>query len=225
MGSPRLLAIDTATEACSVAVDTADGRVLEEYVVAINAHSQLLLPMIQRVLDRVDCTLADVGAIACGVGPGGFTGVRIGVSTAQALAIARGLPVYPVSSLQALAATVPRPQVLAALDARRGEVYAGVFRQDAQAIPRLQGVEKVCAPEAVNWPATGHWWGLGTGWQVYHAHWRDAGVLGWSGDSFPRAGAVLRLARARIQAGDRGIAPVLLEPHYIRPSLSEEGRQ
>ena len=220
MDARRFLAMDTATEACSVAVSTSDG-VLEELVVAANGHSQLLLPMIQRVLDRAGMTLADIEAIACGVGPGGFTGVRIGVSTAQALAMARGLPVYPVSSLQALAATVPQPQVLAALDARRGEVYAGVFCQDAQGIPQLQGAEKVCAPDVVDWPAAGQWWGLGTGWQVYHAHWQGTGVLGWRGDSFPRAEAVLRLAQTRCQTGDRGISPALLEPHYIRPSLPE----
>ena len=221
MGLPRFLAMDTATEACSVAVSTSSG-VVEEFVVAVNAHSQLLLPMIQRVLNRVGMTLADIGAIACGVGPGGFTGVRIGVSTTQALAMARGLPVYPVSSLQALAATVPQPLVLAALDARKGEVYSGVFAQDAQGIPRLRGAEKVCAPEAVDWPEEGQWWGLGTGWHVYHARWQGPGILGWSDDSFPRAGAVLRLAQARCQSGDRGILPALLEPHYIRPSLPEE---
>ncbi|MCK9189109.1 tRNA (adenosine(37)-N6)-threonylcarbamoyltransferase complex dimerization subunit type 1 TsaB [Acidithiobacillus sp.] len=221
MGLLRFLAMDTATEACSVAVSTPAG-VLEEFVVAANAHSQLLLPMIQRVLDRAGMTLADIGAIACGVGPGGFTGVRIGVSTAQALAMACGLPVYPVSSLQALAATVSQPQVLAALDARKGEVYAGIFRQDMRGIPQLQGAEKVGAPDAVAWPAEGQWWGLGTGWQAYHAHWQGPSILGWSGDSFPRAEAVLRLAQARYQAGDRGIIPALLEPHYIRPSLPEE---
>ena len=220
MDARRFLAMDTATEACSVAVSTSDG-VLEELVVAAHGHSQLLLPMIQRVLDRAGMTLADIEAIACGVGPGGFTGVRIGVSTAQALAMARGLPVYPVSSLQALAATVPQPQVLAALDARRGEVYAGVFCQDAQGIPQLQGTEKVCAPDVVDWPSAGQWWGLGTGWQVYHAHWQGTGVLGWRGDSFPRAEAVLRLAQTRCQTGDRGISPALLEPQYIRPSLPE----
>ncbi|MHB1279931.1 MAG: tRNA (adenosine(37)-N6)-threonylcarbamoyltransferase complex dimerization subunit type 1 TsaB [Acidithiobacillus sp.] len=220
MDALRFLAMDTATEACSVAVSTSD-EVLEELVVAANGHSQLLLPMIQRVLDRAGMTLADIEAIACGVGPGGFTGVRIGVSTAQALAMARGLPVYPVSSLQALAATVPQPQVLAALDARRGEVYAGVFCQDAQGIPQLQGAEKVCAPDVVDWPAAGQWWGLGTGWQAYHAHWQETGVLGWRGDSFPRAEAVLRLAQTRCQTGDHGVSPALLAPHYIRPSLPE----
>ncbi|MEB8534825.1 tRNA (adenosine(37)-N6)-threonylcarbamoyltransferase complex dimerization subunit type 1 TsaB [Acidithiobacillus ferriphilus] len=221
MDARRFLAMDTATEACSVAVSTADG-VQEDFVVAANGHSQLLLPMIKRVLDRAGITFADIEAIACGVGPGGFTGVRIGVSTTQALAMARGLPVYPVSSLQALAATVPQPQMLAALDARRGEVYAGVFCQDAQGIPQLQGTEKVCVPDAVDWPAAGQWWGLGTGWQAYHACWQGAGILGWSGDSLPRAEAVLRLAQVRYQAGDCGISPISLEPHYIRPSLPEE---
>ncbi|MGE4531320.1 MAG: tRNA (adenosine(37)-N6)-threonylcarbamoyltransferase complex dimerization subunit type 1 TsaB [Acidithiobacillus sp.] len=221
MSQPVFLAMDTATEACSVAIHGMDG-IFEECVIAANVHSQALLPMIERVLQRSGYVLSDLTAIACGVGPGGFTGVRIGVSTAQALALIHQLPVYPVSSLQALAAGVPHPQVLVALDARKGEVYAGSYVQNDAGLPQLQGVERVCAPEAVDWPEEGFWWGLGTGWQAYHQHWQGSQILGWSGDCFPQAKAVLRLAMARHAAGDPGIHPTQLEPHYIRPFLPQE---
>ncbi len=220
MKTPIFLAMDTATEACSVAVNGAAG-IVEEFQVAANTHSQLLLPMITRVLRRANLTLADIDAIACGVGPGGFTGVRIGVSTAQALALARALPVYAISSLQALAATTVQPCVLTAFDARKGEVYAAVYVRDRAGLPQLQGTERVCPPGMVAWPAEALGWGLGTGWPLYHALWQRENILGWSGDSFPRAEAVLRLAMARRELGDAGGHPAQLEPHYIRPFLPQ----
>ncbi|WP_215843551.1 tRNA (adenosine(37)-N6)-threonylcarbamoyltransferase complex dimerization subunit type 1 TsaB [Acidithiobacillus montserratensis] len=221
MSHPVFLAVDTATEACSVAINGPAGLV-EECQVLANAHSQILLPMITRVLQRAGLQLADVQAIACGVGPGGFTGVRIGVSTAQALAMARGLPVYPVSSLQALAAGIAQPRVLAALDARKGEVYAAEYVQDADGLPVLQGAERVCPPSAVSWPSDGFYWGVGTAWPLYHLCWQQENILGWTQDHFPRAAAVLRLASARQARGDTGCAAVQLEPHYIRPFLPED---
>ncbi|MDR7927024.1 tRNA (adenosine(37)-N6)-threonylcarbamoyltransferase complex dimerization subunit type 1 TsaB [Acidithiobacillus thiooxidans] len=222
MSAPIILAIDTATEACSVAVNGVAG-VVEECQVAPNAHSQILLQMISKVLQRAGLILADLNAIACGVGPGGFTGVRIGVSTAQALAMARGLPVYPVSSLQALAATTEHPAVLTALDARKGEVYAAVYVQDERTgLPVLQGEERVCPPGAVAWPHEGGYWGLGSAWPLYHSEWQQDNVLGWTDDAYPQAEAVLRLALARHLRGDEGCRPDQLEPHYIRPFLPQD---
>ncbi|MDD2750618.1 tRNA (adenosine(37)-N6)-threonylcarbamoyltransferase complex dimerization subunit type 1 TsaB [Acidithiobacillus sp.] len=222
MSDPIILAIDTATEACSVAVNGVAG-VVEECQVAANAHSQLLLPMISRILQRAGLVLGDLDAIACGVGPGGFTGVRIGVSTAQALAMARGLPVYPVSSLQALAAATVQPSVLTALDARKGEVYAAVYVQDERTgLPVLQGEERVCPPGAVAWPHEGGYWGLGSAWPLYHSEWQQDNVLGWTEDAYPQAEAVLRLALARHLRGEDGCRPDQLEPHYIRPFLPQD---
>lgn len=221
MSDPIILAIDTATEACSVAVNGSSGMVAECQVEA-NAHSQILLPMVSRVLQHAGLTLADLDAIACGIGPGGFTGVRIGVSTAQALAMALGLRVYPVSSLQALAATTPHPSVLTALDARKGEVYAAVYVQDATGLPVLQGEERVCPPGAVAWPHEGWYWGLGTGWPLYHSGWQQDSILGWTGEAYPHAEAVLRLALARQARGGEACRPEQLEPHYIRPFLPQD---
>ena len=222
---PRLLAIETATEACSVAIGD-EGGIMEEFAVAANAHSTLLLPMLEKVLAASGWSLAQLDGIACGVGPGGFTGVRIGVSTAQGLAMAAGLPVFPVSSLRALAMGAPQAQVLAALDARRGEVYAATFLHAAAALPERLGGERVCAPELVSWPGGGPCWGVGSGWQVYHAVWEAAlggRLLGWDGAVFPHAADVLRLALPAAQRGE-GMDAVLLEPHYIRPSQPEEQR-
>ncbi|MCL5979633.1 MAG: tRNA (adenosine(37)-N6)-threonylcarbamoyltransferase complex dimerization subunit type 1 TsaB [Gammaproteobacteria bacterium] len=222
---PRLLAIETATEACSVAIGD-EGWIIEEFAVAANAHSTLLLPMLEKVLATSGWSLAQLDGIACGVGPGGFTGVRMGVSTVQGLAMAAGLPVFPVSSLRALAMGSPRAQVLAALDARRGEVYGATFLRTAAPLPERLGVERVCAPQLISWPGEGQCWGVGSGWQAYHAIWEAAlgeRLLGWDGAVFPHAADVLRLALPAALDG-AGLDALLLEPHYIRPSQPEEQR-
>ena len=222
---PRLLAIETATEACSVAIGD-EGGIMEEFAVAANAHSTLLLPMLEKVLAASGWSLAQLDGIACGVGPGGFTGVRIGVSTVQGLAMAAGLPVFPVSSLRALAMGAPQAQVLAALDARRGEVYGAPFLHPAGALPERLGAERVCAPELISWPGEGQCWGVGSGWRAYHSIWEAAlgeRLLGWDDAAFPHAADVLRLALPAALGGE-GMDAILLEPHYIRPSQPEEQR-
>ena len=216
------LAIETATEACSAAVYDGE-RLWQDLVIAPNRHSDLLLPMIDGVLSQAGLHLGQIDALACAVGPGGFTAVRLGISTMQGLAIATGRPLYPVSSLQALAAGAPGKPVLAAFDARKGEVYAAAFRPDAQGIPQLLAPEKVCPPASLCWPPTEeNWLGLGTGWTAYARHW--PGVHGWQGDRYPQAAQILRLAQVRAAAGDAGVAPEELEPNYIRPSQAEEGK-
>ncbi len=223
------LAIETATEACSVALACGD-LLWEDSRIAPNQHSQLLLPMIQGVLERGDLSLAAVDAIACGIGPGGFTAVRLGISTAQGLAQALARPLYPVSSLQALAAGDPHPATLVAMDARRSEVYAAAFLRDGDDIPRLLGQERVIRPEDLAWPpplpaGAGLWAGIGTGWNLYASLWQGGSPVSWSAGHYPKAREVLSLARYRWKAeGDQGISPEAMEPHYIRPSQAEEKR-
>ncbi|MGC9127575.1 MAG: tRNA (adenosine(37)-N6)-threonylcarbamoyltransferase complex dimerization subunit type 1 TsaB [Acidithiobacillus sp.] len=220
------LALETATEYCSVAVAVGDA-VYSRGTLAAHRHSDLLLPMIDAVLAEAGIGAGALDAIACGVGPGGFTAVRIGVSTAQALAQALDLPVYAVSSLQALAAASLDRGVLAAFDARKGEVYAGVFLRDDTGWPQLQGAERVCPPEALHWPPSqpaGHTWrGMGSGWQVYGDVWQGPNLVAVDADRYPQAREVLSLARGRAEQGDGGLAPWELEPHYIRPSQAELG--
>lgn len=163
-----LLALDTATEACSAALLYQD-RVISRFEVIPRLHAQRLLPMLEELLVEAGITLADVDALIFGRGPGAFTGVRIATGMVQGLAFASGKPVIAVSNLAALAQRAWREhhaeQVCAAIDARMDEVYWGCY-QSQQGVMQLVGEERVCAPEAVSLPAdfqTPH--GAGTGWQ------------------------------------------------------------
>jgi tRNA threonylcarbamoyladenosine biosynthesis protein TsaB len=128
-----LLAMDTATPSTVAGVLLADGRVVEARddppEGSRGEHASRLLGLVERALDQGGVTWDDVERIAVGVGPGGFTGLRIGIATARALAQARGLPLAPVSSLAALAAGADAAgsATAAVIDARRGEVFAGVW--------------------------------------------------------------------------------------------------
>src|SRR5690554_5943555 len=126
----KLLAIDTATEACSVAL-LVDGQTFDRYAVIPRLHARQVLPMVQQVLDEAGTALAAVDAIAFGQGPGAFTGLRIAAGVVQGLAFALDKPVLPVSSLAAIAQRVWREQqagqVAVAIDARMDEVYWGCY--------------------------------------------------------------------------------------------------
>jgi tRNA threonylcarbamoyladenosine biosynthesis protein TsaB len=133
-----LLALDTAMPATVAGVLLGDGSVVETRddppAGSRGEHASRLLPLVERAMGEAAIGWDQLERIAVGVGPGGFTGLRIGISTARALAQARGLPLVPVSSLEALAAGAEDPVVAAVVDARRGEVFAGAWRQREQLV-------------------------------------------------------------------------------------------
>lgn len=223
----HLLAIDTATEACSVAL-WSNGQVRERFDVAPRRHAELALPWAQALLDEAGLRKSQLDAIAVGRGPGAFTGVRLAVSLAQGMALALDLPVVPVSTLATLAMQAPQGQVAAAIDARMGEVYLGLFERSADDCLPLAD-EAVLPPEQVTLP-DGAWHAVGTGLaaadglltQRHHARWLsvDAAAL-------PHAADVARLA---VQAFARGqaVAADRLEPAYLRQQVAltiEQRRQ
>ncbi len=129
----RVLGIETSTSVCSVAlVDAA--RVVAECTLDLGVHhSERLLPMVARLLEETGSELADLDGIAVGAGPGSFTGLRIGMGTAKGLCVGLGVPLVAVSTLEGLALNaVAGTPVCATLDARRGDVYAGVYRFDGR---------------------------------------------------------------------------------------------
>lgn len=153
----RLLAIETSSEACSVAL-AVDGEWREIHEHAPMKHAELLLPAISRLLLEADLPLAAVDGIAFGRGPGSFTSLRIGIGVVQGLAWAADLPVIPCSSLAAVAqdaleqAAEPGHRICVAVDARMQEVYSAEFQASPARIVGSVGAERVCAPAAVAVP-------------------------------------------------------------------------
>jgi tRNA threonylcarbamoyladenosine biosynthesis protein TsaB len=148
----KLLAFDTATRSTTVALADSDGGPLIEarddpLLTERPRHTTLLMPLIADVLQRAGCDWDDIGQIAVGVGPGTFTGLRIGVATARALARTLGIGLVGVSTLHSLALGAVDEAwaqecdaILAVLDARRGEVFAAAWTAtdtDASADDRL----------------------------------------------------------------------------------------
>ncbi len=185
----RVLAIDTATEACSAAILVA-GEVHERFLIAPRRHSALILPMVEEVLAEAGVSLRQLDGLAFGRGPGSFTGVRIATGVIQGLALASDLPVAPVSTLAALAQGAFRPGgpecIVAALDARMGEVYLGIYMMGGiytlggTCAPGTPGIcaattlrplrpEAVIDPAAISASLTGAWTGVGSGFQAHGA--------------------------------------------------------
>lgn len=225
----KLLALDTSTEACSAAV-LADGAVSSEFELAPRVHTRLILPMVDKVLSAAGLRLQDVDAVVVGRGPGAFTGIRIGVGVAQGLAMAADKPVIPVSTLAALAQQVymqqGATQVLAALDARMGEVYWGQYAvQDG--LMQLQGEEQVCAPQDVPL-AEGHaWFAVGHGWSAYSDVLQArfaAALTGADAEMLPAAKFMLPLAAAEWVLG-KAVAPEDAQPVYLRNKVALTTRE
>ncbi|TWC29597.1 tRNA threonylcarbamoyladenosine biosynthesis protein TsaB [Pseudomonas sp. SJZ079] len=217
-----LLALDTATEACSVAL-LHDGTVLSHYEVIPRLHAQRLLPMIKALLDEAGVPLSALDAIAFGRGPGAFTGVRIAIGVVQGLAFALERPVLPVSNLAVLAQRALREhgasQVAAAIDARMDEVYWGCYRAE-QGEMRLLGVESVLPPEQASLPrdAAGDWFGAGTGWGAYAARLAPQ-VSAQDGAMLPHAEDLLSLARFAWARGEAVVADQA-QPVYLRDKVA-----
>lgn len=227
----KLLAFETATEACSVAI-WVDGEVRERFEIAPRRHAELVLPWAEELLAQAGIVRSQLDAIAVGRGPGAFTGVRLAVSIAQGIALALDLPVVPVSTLAALACRAQRGAVesptpiLAAIDARMGEVYAGAFRRDGDDL-RALSAEAVGAPLAIAVPEDGaqaalSWIGVGTGFAAADGALRQRlqhRLSAVDAAALPHAVDVAHIA-VRAFARGEGIAPERLEPAYLRNNVA-----
>ncbi len=223
----RLLAIETATEACSVALYQ-DGDVLERFEIAPRRHAALVLPWVEALLTDAAITPAQLDAIAFGRGPGSFTGLRIAAGVTQGLAFAADIPVVPVSTLAALAygahIASGRTNILAALDARMKEVYWGAYRVDSSGHASLVSEERVCAPEAVPLPGSGEWFGAGSGWQSYRdvlSARCDLSKTACLPDCLPHASDIAQLAAGLYQVGE-AVPPEQAAPVYLRNNVADK---
>ena len=220
----NLLALDTSTEFCSVALD-GGGRRFSRHVLAGNTHSEIALGLIDGLLAEAGLRIADLSGIAFGEGPGSFTGLRIGAGIVQGLALSRDLPVAGICTLEALAEEARRlhgcNRVIACLDARMSEVYHAAYVHEGGAW-RVESAPGVFPPASV--PAVGGtgWAGAGSGFAacgdalgaLYGA--QLARVLP---DVWPVAGAILDLARPLFERGGAGDAATAV-PIYLRDKVA-----
>ena len=215
-----LLALDTATEACSAAL-LHEGQVIHRFEVIPRMHAVRLLPMIEELLEQAGITLRQIDALVFGRGPGAFTGVRIATGMVQGMAFATGKPVIDISNLAALAQRAWREHqseyVFAAIDARMDEVYWGCYQLQGS-VMQLVGKECVSAPESVML-AAGMLLpdGAGTGWQYAE---RLAVRVGrnWP-QMLPDARDLLDLALPRWEAG-AVLDAADAQPVYLRDKVA-----
>lgn len=148
----NLLAIDTTTNQASVAISI-NGKLLSKENTNIKQHAEYLLPMISELFTETGTSFAELQGIVFGCGPGSFTGIRVSCSVAKALAYAHNLPMYPVTSLHAIAYAacdgnlVVDTSVLAMLDARMQEFYWQYFSDLQIGCPEVSSVEDIKIPE------------------------------------------------------------------------------
>ena len=222
----NLLAVDTSTRSCSAAV-IVDGRLAVELcTVSGRTHTVALMAMIREALMRAETSPGTLDGFAVTVGPGSFTGLRIGISTVKGLAFACGKPCIGISSLEALAAACPSSAhagtICSLMDARKGQLYAGVFGRTATGLA-LIGEERAVSPEEACdiHEAPGLFVGDGA---LMHAdlirsrHGKEAHIAS-AELSYPKASTVGRIAVARWM--EHPTAP--LQPRYLRRSDVELG--
>ena len=191
-----------------------------EEALAENRHSEMLVPMLRRLLERARLAPAQMDAFGFGQGPGSFTGIRIACGIVQGLAFAAHRPVVPVPSLLALAEQSNESRVIAALDARMGEAYLAAYARngddwDEVIAPRLADPSSLPPLPGRRWAATGsgfdrHPW--------LREAYRETVEMRFEGD-LPRAGAVARLAARRFAHGG-GIAAAEAAPLYLRDKVA-----
>ena len=224
----KLLAIDSATEACSTAL-WLDGEVISRFELAPRRHTELLLPQVDAVLAEAGLKLSQLDALAFGRGPGSFTGVRIATASVQGLAWAAGLTVVPVSTLAAIAQGMmdasDAQTVACAIDARMGEVYWAWYRRNPRGLAELSGKECVVPPAEVSLvQGSTPWHAAGTGWGAY------AEVLverlgsqpaDIDAERLPRSREIVKLAVDAFSSGE-AVTPEQALPVYLRNKVTHQ---
>ncbi len=216
----RVLALDTSTEYCSVAL-WQDGVIVERCELAGQKHSEMLIAMIDALLKDTGVKLNQCDGIAFGKGPGSFTGVRIACGAAQGLAFGANLPVAGMCTLQALAEASGKSRVIAALDARMGEIYHAAYQKQNN-VWATESEPCLCKPQDAP-PVSGKdWFGVGSGFAMYGEalNARYAGqLIGVNGAAVPQALTIAILGAAQFALG-HGVDAAEALPLYLRDKVA-----
>jgi len=217
----KILALETSTEFCSVALNL-DGEVSGKEILAGRNHSGMILPMVQDMLAESGLVLQQIDGIAFGAGPGSFTGLRIACGVAQGLAFAADLPVAAISTLQAVAQQIDQHKVIVALDARMSEIYHAAFRKSTNQIWEIISAPVLCSPQHAPPVSGNEWHGCGSGFDVYcdvlTMQYR-ANIRQICAGLHPRAHEIAQLAAPEFRNGAY-TDPALAAPFYIRNKVA-----
>ncbi|MGB0955782.1 MAG: tRNA (adenosine(37)-N6)-threonylcarbamoyltransferase complex dimerization subunit type 1 TsaB [Panacagrimonas sp.] len=218
----RILAIDSSTQACSVALSV-DGQLLEHFEIVGQSHIQRLLPMMNALMAEAGVSARQLDGLVCGVGPGSFVGVRIAVGLVKGMAMSLDRPVYPVSSLAMLARRALQSgehRILAAIDARMGEIYFQAFVRSRTGTLQAQSDPVLVTPERLPQPQGHHWFACGSAWAAYSDALTarlDAQVHGVDADALPHAQTALAVAHDGARNWQDASA---LTPLYVRDKVA-----
>lgn len=220
----KLLAIDTVTEACSVAL-WLEGEVTTQESVVYQSHTEHVLPMVQSLLAESETTLSQLDAIVFDRGPGSFTGLRIGAGVTQGLALGISCPVIPVSSLATLAQGSWRqdaqPQVIACIDARQVEVYWAGYQLQENVMVAVTA-EQVGSAHTVQPEPGQSWYGVGTGFDRYHDELAGLPGVNWLGTQSQRYPLAQDMFAQAISAwqSQNWVQPADAIPVYLRDNVA-----
>lgn len=216
----KVLALETSTTACSIAIQR-DDTIFTRHIIAPMQQAKLILPIIDELLQESNLSLQSLDAIAYGAGPGSFTGIRIANSVAQGLGMAANKPVVPVSSLAILAQTVfnqyGAETMFIAIDARMQQLYWAKYTIKND-LACLDGSENLYAPAEIPSEACENWYGVGDGWSLYLDE--LSGKINGKASQIvpnlePKADALLPLAGDLIAKG-KTISAINATPVYLR---------
>jgi tRNA threonylcarbamoyladenosine biosynthesis protein TsaB len=222
----KLLAVETATEACSAALYL-EGEIYQRFSIAPQQHTRLILPMIDELMAEAGLRPQHLDGLAFGCGPGSFTGIRIATGIIQGLAFAADLPVVPVSTLAALAQDcfnqASHDVVFAAIDARLAEIFWGVYQRNAYGVAELVGEEAVLPATEITFPAR-IGVGIGSAWSIYAD--RLTAKLGSylqqiENIEFPQASVVAQLGVYGLQH-QQAVTAEQAQPVYLRDKVAKK---
>jgi tRNA threonylcarbamoyladenosine biosynthesis protein TsaB len=223
----KILAIETASEACSAAL-LIDDEISVRYEIKPRGHSELILSMMEELLANADLKPKQLDAMAFGRGPGSFTGVRIATGVIQGAAFAAECPVVPVSTLAALAQRGYREKgernLLPAFDARMGELYWAAYRAGEDGLVKQVLPEQVANVEQVSLPLDQEWYGVGSGWGCYGRRLGERlgeALLGYKAEIYCSARDIAYLAVESFRAGMAVPAEQVL-PAYLRNQVAQK---
>ena len=214
----KLLSIDTSSDVCSVAILEDDNLIKELYITDSKTHSENLMPLVDKLFKETGLQLSDMGAIACSIGPGSFTGIRIGIATVKAMAEVFNLPVIGVTSLETLAEIESNSTIVSLIDARNEQVYCGIYGDGELLADDIHTIiEHLRAFDNIQFVGNG---------AILHKELLENELknVSFSDKNVQSAYSLGKCAYRKLQNGEAKNADTIL-PIYLRPSQAERMKQ